>query len=111
MPAITEETLLRSGITAADEAAPTEAQGIADLTGSPFATVGCKVEGTSPSFTITPLLWNDTLGVYLQGDAATITANTELNIAVNGCTDFYMLVSAVSGDGASLDITVKPALL
>ena len=109
-----EETLLRSGITAADTVVPTTKQRIADLTGSPFATMAFSIMGQDASFTVYPLLWNETLDKYVLGDYMVITADTEYNIAVNGTTDLYVYVSAVSGATGvtpSLDITVKPALL
>ncbi|MDD4984339.1 MAG: hypothetical protein PHQ43_00920 [Dehalococcoidales bacterium] len=111
MSAIHGETLLRSGVAAADSAVPTTARGVADLSGSPFATIACKVTGSNPSITIYPLLWNETFEAYMLGDGATITGNTELNVAVNGTPDFYLYVSAMTGTNVSLDVTVKPALL
>ena len=111
MSAISGETLLRQAVVSADAAVPEVAQGVADLTGSPFATLGFKVAGTNPSFTVYPLLWNETLGAYMLGDGAAITANTEMNIAVNGTSDLYLYVSAVSGTNPSMSVTVKPALL
>lgn len=111
MSAIIGETLLRQAIIAADSAVPSEAQGVADLTGSPFATMGFSVSGTNPSFTVYLLLWNETLGKYLRGYSQNITEDTEMNIAVNGCADVYLYVSAASGTSPSMDVTIKPALL
>jgi len=111
MSAILRETLLRTGITTADAAVPTIKQLVADLTGSPFATVAFSITGQNASFTVYPLLWNKLLGKYMLGDYMTITMDTEYNIAVNGTTDLYMYVSEVSGTTPSLDIVVKPAIL
>ena len=111
MSAISGETLLRSGVIAADDSVPAVAQAAVDLTGSPFATLAFSVAGTTPSFTVYPLLWNTLLDKYVRGDAYTITADTEVNIAVNGTVDFYIYVSAVSGDDAAMDVSIKPALL
>ena len=111
MSAINGETLLRQAVIAADAAVPEVAQGVADLTGSPFATIGFSLGGTNPSFTVYPLLWNETLDKYLLGSAEVVTADIETNIAVNGCTDVYLYVSAVSGTNPSMDVTIKPALL
>ncbi len=111
MSAITGETLLRAGITEIDAAVPTTKQLIADLTGSPFATVAFKVSGTDPSFTVYPCLWNETLDCYVTGDYMTVTESTEYNVAVNGTTDLYMYVTEVSGTNASVDIVVKPSIL
>jgi hypothetical protein len=81
-----------------------------DCSGFRYAQVDVVLDGTTPSYDVTPGFYNDTVGDYVPGVKRTVSGTDNLSfiIQVNGNSSVKFLCDGKSGTNPDIDIYVTP---
>ena len=100
--------ILRAAASGTDFVPATTAQGILLTKDLRYVILDFNVGGTSPSWTVQPLFWNQTAGQYFQGQAITVNSDSRHIMEVMGCEDLYLYYSGVSGTNPTIEAYAIP---
>lgn len=90
---------VRTAVSSNDSANPSSAQGLIDCDGCREALVHVVLTGPDVGCIVTPLYWDATSGVYVEGDPLSVGVNKRLRLVVDGVRDLYFKVDAVVSSG------------
>jgi hypothetical protein len=95
---------VRTAVSSDDSANPVAAQSVVDCDGCRDALVHVVLAGTDVGCRVTPLYWDATSGVYVEGDPVVVGNNTRFRLTVDGVRDLYFKVDAIVGSSSVISV-------
>lgn len=101
--------LARNGVTASDAANPAASSGVNFLNFT-YAILDVVLTGSSPTVDITPLFFNTSANVYIDGQARTVASTTNatytqrLIVEVDNNPDVYYKLTGIAGSTPTVTI-------
>ncbi len=91
-----------------DTGNPTDTTGAVNCLGRSHAVIDVKLDGTDPSWDITPLFWNEASGQYHEGTIRTVVKDERMVIATDQAPYFYLKITGKAGTDPTIQVWVHP---